>query len=169
MFEKPLIDPLSREILYILRCEIAFNRIFERLKSKSHEISYADVVDEIFALRGLNNELLVRLLKFLDRSTDAHTLFYVVNSLNTENKDELKKEVSELRAQLKPFYEIRNKTLAHLERGYEDNWDSFYNIMPVLKRITILLDKLNGEKLEYHWKEDRGFEIDLRKELHIDE
>jgi hypothetical protein len=165
-----LIGTIASEIQMLLRFQLAYDRIFKFPDLKA--ISRSDFVDQIIALKAIENDMLIRICKLDDNSKDKRTIGLNKIKLLVDDhpsSDRIIKLINEFSNSIHQLKTIRrNKQVAHLDVGHVDNdYEPRYDFRSVLNHLVETLDLISQQERKYIWK-DGSFEVfDLIEEVLI--
>jgi hypothetical protein len=166
----PLADYIKAfkgEIILMLRFYISSKRIlkFENFNT----ISRTYYVDLLVACKAIENDLVVRICKFVDTSKNVYSFQKAILQLPKNHKDydliilkiqEFGGFVAEIRDQR------RHTELAHLKVGSKDNDLAVrLDLLPAIKKAAEIVDLMNNAAIPYFWSDGRYEKYDLRKLL----
>jgi hypothetical protein len=159
------IKALRNETKMLLRYYIAEKRIL-KFEYFNH-IGRTDYVDLLVASKAIENDLIMRISKFDDRTRGVHS-FHKAEAMIPDNHVD-KKIISEKIREFSKFIsglrdERRHEKLAHLKIGKVDNeFDVRYDLAPAIRMIADIVDLMNGGQVEYLWSDGSMEKYDLRK------
>ncbi len=168
--KRPLSDYIiafRQEIMLMLRLYISAKRIlrFENF----NEISRTYYVDLLVACKAVENDLVVRICKFVDTSKNVYSfdkaMLEIPKShqhfnLISEKIKEFNLFISDIKDQR------RHNELAHLKIDNQDNELGVkYDLLPAIKKIAEIVDLINESAIDYPWSDGRYEKYDLRKML----
>jgi AAA15 family ATPase/GTPase len=174
MLESPSLNALSDEMLYVLMCMQIDQKMTHELMENLQQMSRQEFVDKLILHNTLNNDLVVRLNKFVDKSKGSHSLFQAIKELEKTPRAKLNPKLKEIEQELSEFVKNefqkvknkRDKALAHLEKGTKLVWDEPTVIYDSVKKLLGIMDNLSTKKINYHWKYgSHEGKIDLRQKL----
>ncbi len=161
------IDAFRTEAMMLLRFQLAFNRIskFDDIQN----ISRSDFVDRLISLKTIENDLVIRVCKFVDDTRGVHSFTKAVLEITAvnPNKTEIEKKINQFKLLIDKIQKERRHThLAHLKIDKEDDeYEVRYNLTPAIKSIVDIMDLMNNAKVNYSWSDGRYEKFDLRKEV----
>src|SRR5688572_19645062 len=158
------INAFKNETLMLLRFQLAFNRIIKF--DDFHNMSRSDFVDRIIALKAIENDLSIRVCKFVDDKQGVHSFKNAALEIGQthKNKKEIENRIKQFEKIIDPIKKIRRNTqLAHLKIGDKDNdYQPRYDFIQTLKMIVDIIDLMKEQKVGYKWSDGRYEKHDLR-------
>lgn len=161
------IEAFISETLMLLRFFIAFKRIikFENF----NKISRTEYVDILISLKAMENDMLLRICKFDDKTRGVHSFHKAETEIANShpNKDVILEKIKTFSLLIKKLKEQRrHQELAHLKIGESDNeYAVKYNLLPAIKLIAEIVDLMAGEQIPYAWSDGSYEKYSLRKEV----
>jgi hypothetical protein len=149
-----LLDSLRNEIQMLLRFQLAYDRIFKF--DEIQKISRSEFVDRIIALKAIENDLLIRICKFADTNSRSIGLKKIETFIaEHKDKDAILKKFEIFRKSIHDLKLIRrNKQLAHLDIGQEDNdYQPRYDFRPIIKHLVETINLISEKEINYIWKD----------------
>jgi hypothetical protein len=147
---------LRVEILDLDVCVNFFIRKYNRFAYLWRETSRAFILEEMIALRYLENGIILHLTNLDDDSSDysfrkAYAV-YARSNVNSKGAQELKETLKTFRKNLNELkIEHRNKRIAHLNYDEDLNFDEFLDfekhLLPLIMEANEIADNLWGEKI----------------------
>lgn len=171
MTDSKSLDILKNEMFMILQLSWVELRLGFKIALGSDKLTGADFLETFYSLQVINNDITVRLNKFVDKRKDANSLYTVIKELKQTkraktqpNLDDIKEEIDKfVKTSFVPLKNRRDEKLAHLKKGESNSWLEGSQLLGPVLDIRDFLDKLNGEKIEYVWRDNRlNEDLDLR-------
>jgi hypothetical protein len=161
-----IVKSLSSEIQMLLRFQLAYDRII--LFKDLENITRSDFVDRLIALKAIENDILIRICKFDDINKDSVS-FRKIEPLILEHKskDIIIKNFEIFKSKIHELKKIRrNKQLAHLDYGYEDNdYQIKYDFRSILELLVKTVDIISEKEQIYIWKDGSNEKFNLVEEV----
>lgn len=163
------INAFRSEMLMILRFQLAFNRIIKSIDFT--KISRSNFVDQLIALKTIENDLLIRICKFDDNTKGVHSFPKAMLELNSNhpNKEKIIKEVEIFKKYVTPLKRNRRHTkLAHLKIGeIDDDYEARFNFTHIIEIMVSIIDLMIESRINYTWNDGKYEKFDLRDEIFI--
>jgi hypothetical protein len=161
------IEAFKSETRMLLRFFLSFKRIIKF--SNFNEISRKEYVDLLIALKALENDMLLRICKFDDKTRGVHSFHKAESEItqNHPNKNLISEKIKAFGILIKELKEQRrHQELAHLKIGEVDNeYAVKYNLLPAIKLIAETVDLMAEKTIDYAWSDGRYEKYSLRKDV----
>ncbi|WP_422359098.1 hypothetical protein [Reichenbachiella sp.] len=168
-----ILDSIQLEVLHVLRfykALIRLPRIFQRAIKAGHDgvhiMTGGETPDFFIYAKCLENDLIVRISKLMDRSKKSASIHTYMNL----NKSSLPNDCF---IRYQSFLDTHSKLisrrmefLAHLKQGNKDNFDPDTTLYEPIKDMVELVDYISQERQNYSWK-DNMLSEDLREQLGV--
>jgi len=172
MADSKSLESLKQEMFMILQLCWVEQRLGFKIALNPDIVQTPDFLAIFYSLQVINNDITVRLGKFVDKRNDTSSLYTVIKELEKTKRAKSKPDLASIKADIDKFAKTefaevkkrRDEKLAHLKKGHDSTWlEGSYFLGSVLE-IRNFLDKLNGKKIEYIWRDNRlNTDLDLRK------
>jgi hypothetical protein len=171
MSDSKSLDSLRNEMFMILQLCWVELRLGFKIALNSDSMSGPDFLAIFYSLQVINNEITVRLNKFVDKRKDVCSLYSVIKELKQTKRAKLSPDLAFIEKEIENFVSTefvalknrRDEKLAHLKKGNNNTWQEGSHVLGPVLDIRDFLDKLNGSKIEYIWKDERlNKDLDLR-------
>lgn len=122
-----------------------------------------ELVDQIIALKCIENDLVIRLCKLNDKRKDTSSFKnalkeYIYASEDSKGVKQIENKIAKYETLTSELKKRRDEELGHLAKGAKDNFDPQFNLLPTLRVAVELVDMLHGKPVSYTFKDDMIYE-----------